>query len=86
MDGFSVEDMRSLNYPKDKNSLTYLKKVTHNVTDVIKSITFRLANHNSIKFANLLNDLLDQNSVLFGRCFSLNIPQEIQNLKVFKRQ
>ena len=85
MDGFSVEDMRSLNYPKDKKSLTYLKKVTHNVTDVIKSITFRLANHNSIRFAKL-SDLLDQNSVLFGRCFSLNIPQEIQNLKVFKRQ
>ena len=85
MDGFSVKDMRSLNYPKDKNSLTYLKKVTHNVTDVIKSITFRLANHNSIRFAKL-SDLLDQNSVLFGRCFSLNIPQEIQNLKVFKRQ
>ena len=83
MDGFTVKDMRSLNYPKDEDSLTYLKRVTHNVTEVIKSITFRLANHNAIRFADLIYNIMDQNSVLFGRCFSMKVPQEIQNLKVF---
>ena len=83
MDGFTVQDMRSLSYPKDKDSLTYLKRVTHNVTEVIKSITFRLAKHKAIRYADLLYNTMDQNSVLFGRCFSMKVPQEIQNLKVF---
>ena len=38
-DGLSANDMRNFNYPTDKDSAMYLKNVTHNVTDLIKSIT-----------------------------------------------
>ena len=93
-DGLSVKDMYIRNFPKDKDSLAYLKRVTHNVSELIKSITFRLADYKDgglgITYdsdTDLLQNTVESNDhSLFGRCFSLIVPQEIKDLKVFCRQ
>ena len=86
-DGLNVSDMRNLNYPKDKDSAIYLKKVTHNVTELIKSITFILADYEDkdVTFDSN-NDLLyntkRQFYLEFGLCFSMQTPQDIQKFQV----
>ena len=86
-DGLNVSDMRNLNYPKDKDSAIYLKKVTHNVTELIKSITFILADYEDkdVTFDSN-NDLLyntkRQFVKAFGFCFTMQVPQYIQKFKV----
>ena len=56
-DGLSANDMRNFNYPTDKDSAMYLKNVTHNVTDLIKSITFILANRDEAEIFDSDRDL-----------------------------
>ena len=88
-DGLSVKDMYFRNFPKDKDSLAYLKRVTHNVSELIKSITFTLADHKGgiIEYdseSDLLHNTVEANDIFhFGRCFSLTVPQEVKNLKVY---
>ena len=88
-DGLSVKDMYHKNFPKDKDSLAYLKRVTHNVSELIKSITFTLADHKGgiIEYdseSDLLHNTVEANDIFhFGRCFSLTVPQEVKNLKVY---
>ena len=91
-DGLSVKDMYSRNFPKDKASLAYLKRVTHNVSELIKSISFKLADNKDgglvITYdseSDLDHNTKEENDGhggYFGHCFSLKVPQEIQNLKV----
>ena len=91
-DGLSVKDMHSRNFPKDKDSLAYLKKVTHNVSELIKSISFKLADNRDgglvITYdsdSDLHHKTMEENDGhggYFGRCFSLKVPQEIKDLKV----
>ena len=79
--------MRKFNYPKDKDSAIYLKKVTHNVTELIKSITFILADYEDedVTFDSN-NDLLyntkRQFNHNFGFCFTMQVPHDIQKFKV----
>ena len=87
-DGLTVKDMRNFNYPKAKDSAMYLKRVTHNVTDLIKSITFTLANYKDEEVIfDSDNDLLynteRQFNRHFGLCFTMQVPHDIQNFKVY---
>ena len=88
-DGLSLKDMHRRNFPKDKDSLSYLKRVTYNVSELIKSISFKLRDRKDrgIKYdseSDLLNNTVESNDhSFFGRCFSLTVPQEIKYLKVF---
>ena len=41
-DDLNVNDLRNLKYPQNKDSATYHRKVTHNVTEFIRSISFRV--------------------------------------------
>ena len=96
-DGLSVKDMYYTNFPKDKDSLAYLRKVTHNVSELIKSIQLRLAKYEDgglgidfdIKYeseSDLLHYIVETNErSYFGRCFSLIVPDEIKKLKVSSR-
>ena len=87
-DGLSVSDMRNFNYPKDKDSFKYLKRVTHNVTELIKSISFILADHEDeeVRFASDSSDFLNntkrQFNSHFGFCFTMQVTQDIKNFKV----
>ena len=38
-DGLTVKDIRNMKYPKDKTSADYYRSVTHNITEMIQSIT-----------------------------------------------
>ena len=86
-DGLTIKDIRIFNYPKDKDSAKYLKRVTHNVTDLIKSIAFKLANHKNQKLIfdsdnDLLYNTKRQFNSNFGFCFTMQVPQDIQMFKV----
>ena len=86
-DGLSVNDMRNFNYPKDKDSAKYLKRVTHNITELIKRISFILADHEDEEVifdsdSDFLNNTKRQFNRHFGICFTMQIPQDIKNFKV----
>ena len=86
-DGLSVNDMRNFNYPKDKDSAKYLKRVTHNITELIKRISFILADHEAEEVifysdSDFLNNTKRQFNRHFGICFTMQIPQDIKNFKV----
>ena len=86
-DGLSVSDMRNFNYPKDKDSANYLKRVTHNVTELIKRISFILADleDEELRFdsdSDFFNNTKRQFNRHFGLCFTMQVPQDIKNLKV----
>ena len=41
-DGLTVEDIRNMSYPKDKKSADYHRSASHNITELIKKITFKV--------------------------------------------
>ena len=85
-----------MNYPKDKESNKYLVKVTHNVTELMKSITIEVnllipntTNERKIKFekdSEIEKHVKGKYSKTFGQCFILEVPLWIQNLKVTSEQ
>ena len=91
-DDLDVNDLRNLKYPKNEDSTTYHRKVTHNVTEFIRSITFRvrdaIPSTNKLKVtfdsesSDIIHHVTDRYSKTFGRCFLLEVPQSIQQFKV----
>ena len=84
--------MRKFNYPKNKDSALYYQNVTHNITELIKSIDFWVnfpnpsTNRTHISFDD--NDfshyVRGTYSPTFGQCFTVEVPIWIKNLKVSK--
>ena len=86
--------MRNFNYPKNKDSAMYYQNVTHNVTELIKSITFwvNFPNPSTNRSHIRLNDYDFSHYVrgtylpTFGQCFSMEVPIWIKHLKVSKQK
>ena len=89
-DGLTVRDMRKFNYPKNKNSALYYQNVTHNITELIKSIDFVVnfpnPSNNKIRISFDDDDfsqyIRGNYSPTFGQCFSMEVPIWIKQLKV----
>ena len=80
-----------MNYPKDMESNKYFKKVTHNATELMKSITIEVnllipdTNEREIQFekdSEIEKHVKGKYSKTFGQCFIVEVPLWIQKLKV----
>ena len=83
--------MRKFNYPKNKDSAMYFQNVTHNITELIKTIDFLVnfpnPSTNKIRISFDDDDDFSQYirgiySPTFGQCFSMEVPIWIKQLKV----